>query len=113
MPGIASLRTSQSTLAEALRSAGVIRDCAHLARVFARIATLLHRVGDASAVRNCLYSALAAARKVPERGVWASVLAEIARAQAATREREAARTTLAKANACLPVMGGGKEREGH
>ena len=110
MPGIASPRTAQSTLSEALRSAGGIRDCAHRARVFARTATLLHRAGDASAVGNCLSSALAAAGTIPEGGMRASELAEIARAQAATREREAARTTLAKANACLPPMGGGKER---
>ena len=108
--GIASPQTAQSTLAEALRSAGGIRDCAHRARVFARIATLLHRVGDAPAVRSCLFSALASARKIPEDCMRASVLAEIARAQARTREREVARTTLAKANACLPAMGGRQGR---
>ena len=104
--GIASPQTAQSTLAEALRSAGGIRDCAHRARVFARIATLLHRVGDAPAVGHCLSSALASARKIPEDCMRASVLAEIARAQARTREREAARTTLARRMRACPQWGG-------
>ena len=95
MARIASPQTVRSSLAEALRSAADIRDYAHRARVFARIATLLHRAGDASAVGDCLSSALAAAWTVPDDCIRASVLAEIARAQTATGEREAARTTLA------------------
>lgn len=105
MPGITSPQNVRSMLAEALRSADGIRDCAHRARVLTRIATLLHRVGDASTVRNCLSLALAAAQDNPEGGVRASVLAEIALARAASGEREAALTTPAEANACshLPI----------
>ena len=63
-PGIVPPQTVRLTLAEAFRSAGTIGNCGKPATGFACIATLLHREGCASAVRNFLSSALAAARNI-------------------------------------------------